>query len=144
MFVNEKEKAKQYALRLLAARSYSSYQLRSKMLGRGYSEEIVSEWIEWLVRVELVKDDLVLVSLIEKEMRHGYGPRAISWKLRQKGFPLDVIARAIAEIAPMEAQRTAIAAWAGKKRGDVRKRASDLIRRGFDSDLVFDVLRESL
>ncbi len=141
--MEEREKAKQYALRLLAARSYSSHQLRAKMLVRGYSEAIVSEWIEWLQRVDLLHDDLVLDSAIQRELKKGYGPKAIVWKLRQKNFPQEAIVEALSRIAPPNVQKETIRAWAGRK-CDSRRAASALIARGFDSSLVFDALRESL
>lgn len=141
-FVGEREKAKQYALRLLSCRAYSSERLRLKMLQKGYSEEIVDFWIEWLKRVDLLKDDLLLSSLIEKELKRGYGPKAIPWKLRGKGFSLEEITRAMAKSVSMTRQKEAICAWAKKKGGDARKLAFDLIRRGFDADLVRDGLRE--
>ncbi len=134
------EKAKQYALRLLSLRSYSSHQLRAKMLKRGFSEEVVSKWIAWLCSVNLLQDDLLLTSLVEREMKRGYGPKAILWKLRNKGFSSEEIARAI---PTLEAQKEAIRAWSKKRGKDMRKCASDLIRRGFDVDLVLQELRES-
>jgi regulatory protein len=142
-FMDEKAKAKRYALRLLTARSYSSHQLRAKMLAKGYSEEIIAEWIEWLKSVELLHDDLVLESAIQRELRKGYGPKAIIWKLRQKHFPHEEIVQTLARIASPEVQKETMRAWASRK-NDRRKAASDLIRRGFDSSLVFDALRESL
>lgn len=140
--MNEREKAKQYALRLLTQRSYSSNQLRSKMREKGYSEEVISEWIEWLCRVDLLQDEVLLTSLIERELKRGYGPRAIAWKLRAKGFSSDEIASGIAKSVSIEKQREAIRAWASRKNGEIRKRISDLIQRGFDSDLVLHELRE--
>ncbi len=142
--MNEREKAKQYALRLLARKSYSSNQLRSKLKEKGYSEEIVSEWIEWLIRVELLQDDLLLSSLIERELNRGYGPRAIAWKLRSKGYFSEDITKSIAKSISLEKQREAIRIWAGKKKGEIRKKVTDLIRRGFDPDLVLHELREFL
>src|SRR5690554_354050 len=97
--MGEREKAKQYALRLLSMRSYASHQLRSKMREKGFSEEIVSEWIEWLKRVDLLQDDALVVSLIERELKRGYGPKAILWKLRGKGFSAEESLRALAQCA---------------------------------------------
>lgn len=140
--MNEREKAKQYALRLLSARPYASHRLRSKMLEKGYSEEIVSEWIEWLKRVDLLQDDALLSSLIERELKRGVGPKGIQWKLRGKGFSSEESVRAIAKTATLERQREAVRAWAAKKGGAVRLLAKELIRRGFAPDLVLHELRE--
>lgn len=140
--MDEREKAKQYALRLLAARPYASHRLRAKMLEKGYSEEIVSEWIEWLKRVDLLQDDALLASLIERELGRGVGPKAILWKLRGKGFSSEEIVRKMAKIVSPDRQRDAIRAWARKKGGDLRVRANELIRRGFDPGLVLHELRE--
>lgn len=140
--MNEREKAKQYALRLLSARPYASHRLRTKMLEKGYSEEIVSEWIEWLKRVDLLQDDALLASLVERELKRGYGPRAIQWKLRGRGFSSEEIIRALAKSAPVERQREAVQTWARKKGGDLRARTNELVRRGFDADLVLHELRE--
>lgn len=138
---NEKQRAKNYALRLLSVRSYSSYELQDKMRRKGYSEAVIEEWLVWLKRVDLLQDEALLHALIRKELRKGYGPRAMQWKLKKKGFSLEQITQAIQESAPRSFQIEQILQYFEKK-GDVKTAVSQLIRRGFDSSLVFETLRE--
>lgn len=138
----ENEKAKQYVLRLLTQRNYSSWQLRSKLLKKGFSDTVADEQLEWLRRVDLIRDDLLLSDAIERDLKKGYGPRAILWRLSAKGFPKKVVSRALEQGAPRAVQIQKIAEWSAKKKGDKRKIASDLIRRGFDPGVVFDALQE--
>ncbi len=142
----EKKQAKIEVLRLLARQNYPSQLLSRKLHQKGYCALVIDEIIEWVQRLGIVQDNEYLHRAIERESETGHGPRAIVWKLRQKGFSEEAIEKELSQIMPIEVQKESIRKFLIKRppTGPLAKQKvmAALVRRGFSFDLINDVIRE--
>ena len=133
----EKKKAKSALLRLLAKRDYPSEALKQKLLGKGFSEEIAKEMLDWAKEQGFVDDARYIGAFVNQEIRRCRSPVAIRWKLRAKGLS--------PEVAPQisrATQKEQIKKLLPKLSSDRRKAMGALYRRGFSSELISEVFRQ--
>jgi SOS response regulatory protein OraA/RecX len=118
--------ARRKALRLLSMRNYHSSVLASKLERKGCPKEICARVIEDCKKLGFLNDDAIL-----RELRRGYGPRAIEFRLNLKR---EEVRKAITR----EMQRERIREWVPKL-GPREKAIRTLQRRGFDFDLIIEI-----
>ncbi|MGB7978532.1 MAG: RecX family transcriptional regulator [Chlamydiales bacterium] len=119
--------ARKLALRLLSMRNYHTAMLQRKLERKGCSKEICERVIEDCKRIGLFNDE----DAILRELRRGYGPRAIECKLH---LSREEVRRAITR----DMQRQRIAEWRAQS-ASREKAIRALQRRGFDLDLVIEI-----
>lgn len=151
--MEEKEltRAKNAAYRLLTYRPRSQVELEAKLRDKDFSETVVQEVITSLVRLGYVNDREFARQWAAGRIRlRGFGRRRIEQELRNKGISRDVIQDTLhevfedapeADIAQMEAEKKlrSLARFAPEVRR--RRLAGHLERRGFPSEIIYDVLR---
>ncbi|MBU6384274.1 MAG: RecX family transcriptional regulator [Verrucomicrobia bacterium] len=119
--------ARKRALWLLSKKNYHSEVLFRKLLDKGASEEVASSVIADCKRLGILSDEQAIV----RELKRGWGPRAIAYKLRLKSAEVrkwisrDMQKARIAELIP--------------KLGPREKAYRTLIRKGFDPELVIEI-----
>ena len=101
--------------------------LQRKLERKGCSKEICERVIEDCKRIGLFNDE----DAILRELRRGYGPRAIECKLQ---LSREEVRRAITR----DMQRQRIAEWRAQS-ASREKAIRALQRRGFDLDLVIEI-----
>lgn len=126
--------ARQSAYGSLAKRNHSSKGLLRKLVQKGFSESVCLELIDELKRLDLIKDDTFIQSMIEKELRGGHGPRYIEAKLRSQGLSVDQVRKIVTKDMQLEAIFKLL-----KKLS--KNQAAALQRRGFDFDAINQALR---
>jgi regulatory protein len=140
----ERKLAKKKALNLLARRSQPSQILRCKLKMAGFSDRVSQETVEWAQQLGYVQDCEYMQSLIRQERDRGHGPKAILWKLRAKGFSQEAIEKELRETLPGSRQTETIRKVMSKLRlnpTDRQKTIISLLRRGFDIELIHEVLK---
>jgi SOS response regulatory protein OraA/RecX len=119
--------ARRKALRLLSMRNYHSAVLARKLELKGCSKEICERVIQDCKKLGFLNDE----SAILRELRRGYGPRAIEFKLN--------LSRAdVRQVITRDVQREKIIEMLPKL-GPREKGIRTLQRRGFDLDLVIEI-----
>ena len=83
---DQPESARRAALLLLGRRDFSSAELRSKLLAKGYLEEAIGAAIEALRLERLLDDGRFLDNFIRSHAARGQGPARIRQELGQLGF----------------------------------------------------------
>lgn len=123
------------AVDLLARRAHGERELRSKLAARGYDAAAIDAAIERL-KAEHYLDDEVLCGDLAQAYLEGskYGYRYIRYKLRERGFAEDVVARSLG--AEDEARERAVASTVAARKYGVRGAAPGkvyrfLLSRGF-------------
>ena len=129
----EKRASTRAAYRLVAAKPQSAFELKQKLERKGFSQNCLNALIEEFKQLGYLSDADLTRSIIEKEIRKGYGPRYIEAKLRSLGLAADQVRKIVTD----KQQREAIATL--KKRWP--KPAAALQRRGFDIGLIFSELK---
>lgn len=140
--------ARERALRLLAYRDRSEHELRDRLLGDGYSRAVTEALLERLRSVGLLDDTRFAEGLARSLARKGRGRRRVARDLASKGLTDDDVSAALeAWCAPEEEARRALSVaqrFAPSARGDARRLAARLARRGFAEGTAWRAAREVL
>ncbi|HSX14255.1 MAG TPA: regulatory protein RecX [Chlamydiales bacterium] len=125
----ESKKVKNYALWLLARRSYSKAMLLKKLREKKYSENRCQRVIEECENSGYLSDDNYAQMLLEQKIRQGYGPRYIEQYFRNKGIDAKLVRKKM----DLKMQKEAVKKWAQKiSSKDRMKAVAFLLRKGFD------------
>lgn len=81
----------QSALRLLARREHSRFELRRKLQERDYSEELITATLQKLVEQGLLSDARFTECYIRSRVAKGYGPVRIAMELQQRGVSEELL-----------------------------------------------------
>lgn len=133
---------------LLARREHSVEELRQKLVQRGFESQAVDSVLADLKERGDISDVRFAETMISHRAKSGYGPAYIRQELRKKGITSDLVASALdsADICWREiATLKYTARFAGESILDYRewtRRASYLKRRGFDSQIIVEILGE--
>ena len=112
MFDNIKERA----LDLQSRREHSRFELKQKLVSRGFESEIVDEVIEWLIEKKWQSDERFIESYVSRRMRLGYGPLRLCAELRARGIDDTLISNYVRadEVADREWFNIIINVWRKK------------------------------
>lgn len=141
--------AREAALRLLARREHSTRELEYKLVGRGHEPACVVPVLEALAEAGLQSDARFAEAWCRQRAGRGYGPVRIRAELNERGIDAGTITEALegGDFDFMEIARE----WAQRRYGSIgeeadfrerARRSQALYRRGFDSDVIRQVLRE--
>jgi regulatory protein len=150
----EKKRVKEKAIRLLALRAHSEKELRTKLIQKGFAEEMVEDVISELKTQKLLDDiafahSYARTRLINKPV----GERLLRQELRQKGISDEcinaVVSEAFSEKDQIEYAKELLVKKLPRSQGlenlKKKKRLADfLVRRGFDWDLVKEAIEGTL
>jgi regulatory protein len=147
--------AREAALRLLAVRPRSAVELARRLRMKGYGAEVAEEVIGRLRELGLIDDAVFAGMLARDRVRlRPQGSRRLANELRQKGVDEETARTAIRETMEgeetdeRELARRAAAKWKprpGEEPDRARRRLHGfLARRGFDGDVIREVMDETL
>jgi regulatory protein len=148
------EKAKQKAFRLLAARTRSEKELRSKLKEKGFDETVIGEVTARFLELKYLDDESFAGQWARNlGVNKLLGDRRIALSLQEKGIPQPLIEEAIAGLRREISETEAILKWIRKKvrsrnilkldDGEKRRLAGSLMGKGFPPDLIFNMLKRS-
>lgn len=135
------------ALRLLASREHSRWELERKLLARGYEAAVLAGVLDALTETGLLSDERMAEAYVAGRLRKGFGPLRLRQELRERGLDDDLIGPCLDRSASdwLELMTRVAARKFGPGRVTDRKelarRARFLEYRGFPPDLVGRYLR---
>ena len=135
-------RARNSAMRLLARREHSRAELRGKLVGRGFENDLVEELLQGLEDQDLLSDERFAMSLIASRAETGYGPKRIDLELRNRGVSEELAREALAkaEVDWEERVTDQVARKFGSDPAQTfpewARRARYLERRGFGQDAI--------
>ena len=151
-FPNEQEKqAWLVSLRLLTATPKSVKELRDKLTAKGFPEPVIQKTLETLESRGILSDRAFAQNIVARFTQgRPSGNRKISFELKRKGVSAKIQEEVLEGLNPDEeterAREMAQMKWERFARLDPEKRKKRvydfLIRRGFDFQLVRDILEE--
>ncbi|MEO7190693.1 MAG: regulatory protein RecX [Vicinamibacterales bacterium] len=135
------------ALRMLGRRDYSTAELTTKLLDKGYAAEEVERVISGLVSDRFVDDTRVAQAHVRTASRiKGRGHLRIRRELEARGISPAIVREATLQISPDEQLET-LTRLVARKRGHApmdtatrRRLFQQLLRRGFPADLIAKAL----
>ena len=144
---NPAAKAQESCLRLLKVRDRSEKEIRSRLLQRKFSKNIIDETIRYLKSSRLIDDRQFARNWIQARLNKPYGLKRINFELKQKGISDDLakeeLSRAVSTYHEEEVVLSLIKGRASRyKTLDPLKRKqrlfSYLMQRGFNADISND------
>ena len=146
--------AREAALRLLAVRPRTRYELKQRLEGKEFPEDVADACVERLAGSGLVDDADFAEAFVRARVRlRPRGRRELRAELQRKGVDRvtadTVIDRVLDEVgvSDLELARAALRKWRprGDDRGKDRQRLYGyLVRRGFGGETVSRVMEEAL
>lgn len=147
----EEHKVLEKALRYLSFRNRSVKELQTFLLGKGYDSQVVFRTLTRLEEVGLLDDRAFAKAWVEGRAKtKGMGGRLLEQELRQKGVKKEIIREAVEGLGDEEERALSLArARAERLKGldnetAKRRLAGFLRRRGFSSDVVYEIVRNTL
>jgi regulatory protein len=122
-------------LRLLSLKSYSTYELRKKLVQKGFEPEEIEIVLEKFQKLGFLNDQDVAERRSQAYKRRGYGPHRIAGKFKQQGLKPSSYSS--------EEQKEMILRLLNSPpflRKDRDKKIAALQRRGFDLEIIFEVV----
>ena len=152
---NKKERlaAYHYAVRLLTRREYCEFEMRQRLAGRDYDDEMVDWVIRQLERDGYLSEMRFAESYLRSRLQKGEAPWLAAKRAEQKGARSDAVQAALAELSEgYDAEQVARdLVLARDPRGfrfeDERvwqRQARFLRNKGFAADIILRVLNESM
>lgn len=135
------ESARRAALLLLGRRDYASFELRAKLIAKGYTATVADQALEALVLERLLDDRRFLENFVRAHCGRGQGPARLRQELRQLGFADGAIDEALAAgpdylTLCREVRSRKFGAAPPKTWAEKGKQARFLQYRGFSSDHI--------
>jgi regulatory protein len=144
--------AKETILNILSMVAKSRKQLFDRLLEKGYSAEIANQALDRLAEVGIVDD--VSFANLWASTRHsssGLAPYAIKRELTLKGIDEDIVMDALSvfDDEALEARALEIAiskakTARGERNAKIKKVASAVARKGYNSSVAFKVAKQAL
>lgn len=137
-----------YALRLLAGREHSTYELQTKLKNKGLNSEEIEQVITECQRLGLQCDKRFAELICRARIRQGYGSMRIMQELKSKKVEADIIYSVLNEqdIDWLDAVQKV---WEKKfsrlnkmSLADLQKQQRFLMYRGFPSDIISSFFKE--
>lgn len=145
---------KKLAFDYLSYRIRTTAEIKKKLKDKKISEESIDKVIAHLNELKLLNDEEFAKQLVsEKIKRKPVGKRVLKQKLFEKGISKemseDVLEKAFEEVDEKELALESLNKYYPKilelERNDKRKKAFDhLVRRGFDFDVIKEVVNEKI
>lgn len=134
------------ALRWLARREYSVWEIRKRLELSGYDSVITGSVIERLLNEGWLSDQRFAESFCRSRTAQGYGPARIRYEMRLRGLPDELIDEEVAE-SGCESDDLVRQLYAKKYRGaqpltpkEQSSRIRYLLRRGFSMSQIKPLL----
>ena len=139
-------RARHSALRLLARREHSQYELRRKLKARGYGDRLVDELLAELITERLLSDTRYAEAMVTNRASRGYGPLRICMELRDRGVAERIVDKVLQAVEVDWDERLRHAY--DRKYGEIAvesfktwaSRAQFLNNRGFSVDAIRRVI----
>lgn len=126
------------ALRLLSLKSYSTCELRKKLIRRGFDPQEIERVLEKYQRLGFLNDQDLAERRLEAFKKRGYGPHRVAGKFKQQGLKPSSYTSEEQKEAILRLLKTPIFV-----RKDRNKQIAALQRRGFDLEVIFEVMKLS-
>ncbi len=145
-------RARDEAVRYLAARSRTVAEVRQRLLRRGYAPALVDDAVGELVRLKLLDDEATARSWLQWAMRtRPVGAARAARELRRRGIAAEIVQRVVDQSAAELDAETRIAAllrrqrwrYASLDRDAARRRMlAFLARRGYDQEASWKAVEQ--
>ena len=147
---SETEKTVAHSYRLLSIRPRSEKELRGKLREKGFGHDVIQEAVSLLKESKIIDDAKFAELFVESRMRtNPKGKTLLKKELIQKGIEASIIEKVLGEESKDE--DSLVRELARKKMETLKKEPKEKIRRklfsylaqrGFDFEIINEIIRE--
>ncbi len=150
--MEESERCKNYALKLLKYRNRSEEEISKKLKEKKFSDIIVTDFVRWLKEKKYLDDQQFVREWIESRKRKGYSEKLIRWELKRKGIVGQNIESEISGQEQILSDKEVAKKLVEKKMKQCKnleplkfkqKVQSLLLRRGFPWEIIEEILKKN-
>lgn len=123
-------------LRLLSIKSRTVEELRKKLILKGFGHPEIEAVIQKFIKMGYLNDQEIVDRRFESYLKRGYGPRLIALKFKQQGLKMPPYSASLQKEVAEKLLKTA-----SFKKKDLQKQGAALQRRGFDLEVIYQVIR---
>ena len=145
----QRQALKDSAFRLLTRREHSQFELRQKLLQKGWDKNAINELLEWLKAEGWQSDERFAGSFIREKLMQGQGRlKIVAQATQQRGVNRELVEALLTQqqvdwrARCREVHQRKFGDTAPADRKQWAKRVRYLQQRGFNSDEIFAVLGE--
>ena len=144
----DKDNLHESALRLLSRREHSYDELFNKLIDRGFESSSVVQVLNEFIQLDYLSNARYAKNMVVHRSKNGYGPIYIKKELKTKGVDSAIIEDAFTESGICWSTVAASRYRSHFQDSDIKdfsdwsKRASYLRRRGFELDIIHQILGE--
>ncbi len=139
----ERDFARERALRVLGYRERSEAELRQKLLDSGYPHEVTDAVVSRMAELSMVDDERFAAMWVRTRATAGFGRRRIERELSTRGVAPETISSAFAALEDHDEVADAVASLRGRAPRDPKERERllrRLITRGFSMSTALEAL----
>jgi regulatory protein len=144
--------AKDSAFRSLSRRAHSVYELKTKLIRKGWQKEIVQKVLDDLVNNNFLNDEQFAAAFVEERSRKNVGINKLKSELMKRGIDRK-ISESLLNTLDRNSSFESAFELAGKKYKQLKNRGFDnskirnklysfLLSRGFESDFILKIINE--
>lgn len=143
--------AKNYAYRLIKFRLRSERELRDKLEGRGYHQEVIEQVVLSLKKTKMLDDRLFARLWVDSRIKRHLSLSRLKHELRNKGVENSLIEEAVERHKDSYDERAVIKEIIARRSERMQNLVADkmrsrlfgfLVRRGYSKGLVMELLLE--
>ncbi len=123
-------------LRLLSIKSRTAEELRKKLILKGFGQSEIEAVIQKFTKMGYLNDQEIVDRRFASYLKRGYGPRLIALKFKQQGLKMPSYPLSLQKEVAENLLKTA-----AFKKKDTQKQGAALQRRGFDLEVIYQVIR---
>lgn len=147
--MEEFEKCRNYACKLLKYRSRSQKEIEDRLKKKKFSAEIIEKVIPWLKEKQYLDDLKFAQEWIAQRKRKGYSEKLIRWELKQKGVSEEMVSSNLSNQEGLLSDKEVAKKLVEKKIKlhknlepvKVKQRVQSLLlRRGFSWEVIGEIL----
>ena len=136
-------KIREASLRYLERRQHSERELSLKLRKKGFSQEEIQGEIDSLRELGLLNDREFAINWAIGRRKKLYGRKKITWELRLKGIPDEIVEEALHEAEALLSEREAAKRILKRRKiKDPGKAYRFLLQRGFPSEIAAELAAE--
>lgn len=139
----EREFARERALRVLGYRERSESELRQKLLDSGYPQQVTDAVVSRMAELGMVDDRRFAAMWVRTRISSGFGRRRIERELGSRGIDAQIVAEAFAAVDDHDEVEDAVASLRGRTPRDPKERERllrRLITRGYAMSTALEAL----
>ncbi len=133
------KKALRYILNILNKRDYTEYEIKSKLLKKGFDSQTINDVLNYVKEKNFINDRRYAENFVFFKLKAGYGVKKIQYAMKEKGINENLISEFLSKADEAKYGRAVFVKQLQKlsdKKNAREKLYAYMTRRGFKYDTI--------